>query len=146
MQILTIVYRLAVAFWVGGVGIFTFVLTPIIFKVETRDVAGRIVSYLFPAYFRWGLACGGVALACLLLVRGKHFLPAAALLAVMIGATALGTWYIEPRAAALKKEIVSFETTPKDHPLRREFAKPHGISAAANLAVFAGGVVLVILF
>lgn len=146
MQVLPVIYRLAVALWVGGVGIFTFLLTPIIFKVEARDAAGRIVGYLFPAYFRWGLACGGVALACLLMMRGKQFVPTLALLLVMVGATALGAFYIEPRAAALKKEIPSFETTPKDHPLRREFAKLHGISAAANLAVFAGGVVLVILF
>ena len=58
MQIITIIYRLAVAFWVGGVAIFTFVLTPILFKTQARDLAGTIVGVLFPGYFRWGLACG----------------------------------------------------------------------------------------
>ena len=65
MQIVSVVYRLAVAFWVGGVAIFTFVLTPIIFKAYSRDTAGQIVGVLFPAYFRWGLACGAVALISL---------------------------------------------------------------------------------
>ena len=52
MQILSIIYRLAVTFWVGGVAIFTFVLTPIIFKVNDRDTAGtdsrHPLSRLFP--------------------------------------------------------------------------------------------------
>ena len=64
----------------------------------------------------------------------------------MLALTSFGAFYIEPRAAALKKEIPSFVTTPKDHPLRKEFARLHGISAVSNLAVFGGGVALVILF
>jgi hypothetical protein len=145
MQIITIIYRLAVAFWVGGVAIFTFVLTPILFKTQARDLAGTIVGVLFPGYFRWGLACGSVALVTLALTRGKNFAVALTLLVVMLAATAFQAFSIEPRAAALKREIPSFETTPKDHPLRREFSKLHGISAVCNLVVFGGGVVLVIL-
>lgn len=145
MQFLIIIYRLAVALWVGGVAIFTFILTPIIFKSEPRDVAGRIVGYLFPGYFRWGLACGGVALICMVVSRGKNHAAALALILVMLALTSFQAFYIEPRAAALKREIPSFETTPKDHPLRREFSRLHGISAVCNLTVFAGGVVLVAL-
>lgn len=137
--------RLAVALWVGGAALFTFVLTPTIFKTETRDVAGRIVGYLFPGYFRWGLACGAVALVALLIVRGKHWVPAAALLVVMLAVTAFQAFHVEPKAALIKQQIPSFETTPKDHPMRREFSRLHGISAACNLSVIAGGVVLVLL-
>lgn len=137
--------RLAVALWVGGAALFTFVLTPTIFKTETRDVAGRIVGYLFPGYFRWGLACGAVALAALLVVRGKNWVPAAALLVVMLAVTAFQAFHVEPKAAIIKQQIPSFETTPKDHPMRREFSRLHGISAACNLSVIAGGVVLVVL-
>jgi len=137
--------RLAVALWVGGAALFTFVLTPTIFKTENRDVAGRIVGYLFPGYFRWGLVCGAVALAALLIARGKSWVPAAALLVVMLAVTAFQSFYVEPKAARIKQQISSFETTPKDHPLRREFSRLHGISAACNLSVIAGGVVLVIL-
>src|SRR5512137_2555375 len=145
--ILPIVYRLAVAFWVGGVAIFTFVLTPIIFRVNDRDAAGRIVGYLFPGYFRWGLACGAVALVTVIVLRTnlRHFTAAIALLIIMLAATSFQAFYIEPKAAALKKEIPSFVTTPKDHPLRREFSKLHGISAVCNLTVCAGGIVLVVL-
>ena len=145
MQILVIVQRLAVAFWVGGVAIFTFVLTPLIFRGYGRDTAGQIVGTLFPGYFRWGLVCGSVTLAALLVVRGKRFVPAAALLVLMLAITSFQAFWIEPRAAALKREIPSFETTPKEHPLRREFSRLHAVSAACNLSVFAGGVALVIL-
>jgi len=139
--------RLSLAFWVGGVAIFTFILTPIIFSNENRDVAGRIVGYLFPGYFRWGLACGAVALVCLLLQRNvtRHFIAGVALLAVMLAATSFQAFYIEPKAAALKKDIPSFQTTPKDHPLRREFSRLHAISATCNLVVFGAGTILVVL-
>lgn len=145
MSFVTVLYRLALAFWVGGVALFTFVLTPILFRTQPRDLAGRIVGVLFPGYFRWGLACGAVALVCLLLQRGRHFVPALVLLVLMLAATSYQALVIEPKAAALKEQIGSFETTPKDHPLRRQFSRLHGLSAACNLAVFAGGVVLVVL-
>lgn len=145
MSVASALCRLAVALWVGGAALFTFVLTPTIFRAETRDVAGRIVGYLFPGYFRWGLACGAVALAALLIARGKNWVPAALLLGVMLAVTAFQAFHVEPKAALIKQQIPSFETTPKDHPLRREFSKLHGISAACNLSVIAGGVVLVVL-
>lgn len=146
MQVVTIIYRLAVSLWVGGAALFTFMLTPILFRSESRDSAGRIVGLLFPGYFRWGLACGVIALICRVILSGKGTLVAGIVLAVMLTLCSFQAFYIEPKAAALKKEIVSFETTPKDHPLRREFGKLHGVSAVCNLVVIAGGVVLVVLF
>jgi uncharacterized membrane protein len=145
MTLLSVLYRLAIAFWVGGASLFTFVLTPLIFKSYPRDQAGGIVGHLFPAYFRWGLACGALALITRLLLRGKEGPAATAILVAMLCVTSFQAFYIEPRAAALKKEIPSFETTPKDHPARKAFAKLHGVSAVCNLAVIVGGVALVVL-
>lgn len=145
MAIINAIHRLALAFWIGGAAMFTFVVTPILFRTEGRDVAARIVGALFPAYFRWGLVCGLVSLVCLLVIRGRHFTVALALLVVMLTATSWQAFYVEPRAAALKREIGSFESTSKEHPLRKEFAKLHGISAACNIAVITGGIVLIVL-
>jgi hypothetical protein len=144
MAFLPILYRLALAFWVGGVALFTFVLTPILFKTQPRDLAAKIVGVLFPGYFRWGLACGTVALLCLLL-RGRNFVPALVLLIVMLVATAVQALVIEPKAALLKVQIGSFETTPKEAPLRQEFSRLHAVSAVCNIVVFAGGVALIVL-
>lgn len=142
---MTALYNLAIALWTGGNAIFTLLLTPILFKTESRDTAARIVGNLFPGYFRWGIACGFVALLCRLLGKGTAQKLPLVLLVIMLAVTSFQAFYVEPRAAALKKEIGSFETTPKDHPLRREFARLHGISAACNLTVLAGGVLLVVL-
>lgn len=146
MQIPTIFYRLAIACWVGGATLFTFVLTPTIFKSFNRDMAGGIVGALFPGYFKWGLVCGVVALATIFLSSTiKHKTIAAVIIAVMIAITSAQAFVIEPKAAALKKEIPSFETTPKDDPLRIEFRKLHGVSAVSNLVVIVGGIALVVL-
>ena len=52
-QIASAVYRLALALWAGGMSVFTFVVTPVIFRTQTRDDAGKIVGALFPVYFRF---------------------------------------------------------------------------------------------
>lgn len=145
MKYAEILYKLAIAFWVGGGALFTFVLTPLLFKTESRDTAGRIVGTFFPAYFRWGLACGGIALLCRLLIKGGRLELAGGILLLMLACSSFQAFYVEPKAAEIKRQIVSFETTPKDHPLRQQFSKLHGVSAVCNLAVVAGGVVLVIL-
>jgi len=145
MHYLDMLYRLAVSLWAGGNAIFTLMLTPILFKTENRDVAGRIVGNLFLGYFRWSLACGIIALTCRLMVRGlDHKLPLI-LLVIMLALTSFQAFYVEPRAAELKRQIGSFETTSKDQPLRKEFSKLHGVSAVCNLTVLAGGVLLVVL-
>ncbi len=145
MQYLDMLYRLSISLWAGGNAIFTLMLTPILFKTESRDIAGRIVGNLFPGYFRWGLACGVIALVCRLAGRGFDSKLPVILLVVMLAITTFQALYVEPRAADLKRQIGSFETTSKEDPLRQQFSKLHGISAVCNLTVLAGGVLLVVL-
>ncbi len=145
MNILNLLYTLAISCWLGGAALFTFLLTPILFATYSRDMAGGIVGVLFPGYFRWGLACGAVALLCQVCNRGRFALASLMIITAMLTLTAVQAFVLEPRAAVLKQAIVSFETTPADHPLRLQFRKLHGMSMAANLAVIAGGVVLVLL-
>lgn len=145
MPIVAAIYRLAVSLWLGGDALFTFVLTPILFRSESRDTAGRIVGLFFPGYFRWGVVCGIVALVSRLLLKGKGTTAAAVIIVLMLTVCSFQAFYVEPKAAELKRQIVSFETTPKDHPLRQAFSKLHGVSAACNLSVIAGGVALVIM-
>ena len=145
MQYIDMLYRLAISLWAGGNAIFTLMLTPILFKTESRDVAGRIVGNLFPGYFRWGIACGVIALVCRLAGRGFELKLPVIVLVAMLAVSSFQAFYVEPRAAELKRQIGSFETTSKDHPQRKEFSKLHGVSAICNLTVLAGGVLLVVL-
>ena len=140
-----LLYRLSISLWAGGNAIFTLLLTPILFKTENRDTAARIVGNLFPGYFRWGLACGVIALTCNLVSRGANVKLPIIVLVVMMMVTLIQAFYIEPHAAELKRQIGSFEATSKDHPLRKAFSKLHGVSAVCNLVVLAGGVLLVVL-
>jgi len=145
MQYVDMLYRLAVSLWAGGNAIFTLMLTPILFRTESRDVAGRIVGNLFPGYFRWGMACGVIALVCRLAGRGFNLKLPVIVLVIMLAVSSFQAFYVEPRAAELKQQIGSFETTSKDHPLRKDFSKLHAVSAVCNLTVLAGGVLLVVL-
>lgn len=145
MRYLSTLYTLAIACWVGGAALFTFILTPAIFRDFDRDTAGAVVGILFPGYFRWGLACGVIALVCLLLSQRPRKALAATILTVMLVITALQAFVIEPKAAAIKKEIPSLTTTAMDHPLRQQFRTLHTISAAGNLSVIGGGIVLIFL-
>jgi hypothetical protein len=140
----TFLFRLAIACWVGGASLFTFVLTPTIFKSFNRDVAGGIVGALFPGYFKWGLICGFIALASIFFSSTiKHRTMAAVIIALMLALTSIQAFVIEPRAAELKKAIPSFETTPKEDPLRVQFRKWHSVSMVSNFAVIGGGIVLI---
>lgn len=56
MRIATIIYHLALSFWVGGAALFTTTLTPTLFRSYSRDMAGGIVGVLIPGYFYWGMA------------------------------------------------------------------------------------------
>jgi uncharacterized membrane protein len=143
--ILTFLSTLAISCWLGGAALFTFILTPKLFAACSRDMAGMIVGLLFPGYFRWGLACGAVALLCRLAGRGRFTMVSVLILLAMLLLTATQAFVIEPKSAAIKQQIASFETTPKDDPYRVQFRKLHGLSMAANLAVIAGGVVLILL-
>ncbi|MBK5276927.1 MAG: DUF4149 domain-containing protein [Desulfuromonadales bacterium] len=146
MNYLDLLYRLSISLWAGGNAIFTLMLTPILFKTESRDIAARIVGNLFPAYFKWGLVCGVIALVSRLVGRGMGGGRASlVILAVMLVLVLFQALYVEPHAADLKRRIGSFETSSKDDPLRKEFGKLHGVSAVCNLTVLVGGIVLVVL-
>ncbi len=145
MDLLTILFNLAVSCWLGGAALFTFILTPKLFAAYSRDLAGNIVGLLFPGYFRWGLACGAVALLCQLVNRGRFAVASLLIIVLMLLLTATQAFVLEPRAAELKQSIASFATTPKDDPIRVQFRTLHGLSMAANLAVIVGGLTLVIL-
>ncbi len=144
------VYRLVLALWVGGISIFTFLVTPLLFRNLGRDEAGRIVGLYFPVYFTYNLVLAAAALATFLLVSGlgrwrlPHWVCALLLLAAVAAAGFVRYGYY-PKAEAVKARIASFETVRPDDPLRREFSRLHGQSMALNLFLLVDGVVLLLL-
>lgn len=142
------VYRLAVSLWVGGMSLFTFIVTPVIFKSRGRDAAGEIVGAIFPYYFRYCLAAIGIALIARIAAGSAfHGVRQIAGTVLVVAALSLSGWHtyaLAPRIESVKATVSSFETVPEEYPSRKEFSRLHGISMALNLAVLAAGVVLVL--
>ena len=142
------IYRLALALWVGGMSVFTFVVTPVIFRTQTRDSAGKIVGALFPVYFRFCLVVTAAALVARA-ASGRAFtgarqLAGTFLIVFCLSIVSYHTFGVAPRMAEVRETIVSMETTPEENPARREFSRLHGLSMTLNLVVIVFGVVLIL--
>lgn len=139
-------YTLILALWVGGIAVFTFVMTPVIFRSFDRDLAGEIVGKLFPGYFLYNLVIAALALVLFFLVAGDQTSPAARLslflvtLALFINAYVV--FKLHPDTVRVKQQIVSFERESPDSPARRQFRRLHAVSATLNLMLLADGIVL----
>ena len=146
-QIATSVYRLAISLWLGGMVLFTFIVTPTLFATQAREAAGRSVGAIMPLYFRYGLILTGIAFLVRIVSReawpGARRLIGTFLLVAAVVLTAFQYFGLEPRMSAIKRTVASFDTTPIEDPARKEFSRLHGISMALNLLLILDGAVLV---
>lgn len=142
-------YDLVLALWIGGMTVFTFIVTPVVFKSFARDTAGEIVGRLFPSYFLYMLILSFAALVFFLFISFSVSSPRHTFSFILIVSAILINLFVvyrpHPEARNLKQEIRSFEPVPADSPLRKEFARLHAISATLNLIVLADGVVLLVI-
>ncbi len=139
-------YNLVLSLWVGGISIFTFIITPVVFRSFERDMAGEIVGKLFPGYFLFTLLVSALALL-LLLASGFHFEKAGYRLSLLLIAAAViinlfVSFKLHPEARRVKQEIHSFDSATQESPLRKRFGQLHAISATLNLLILADGVAL----
>jgi ABC-type transport system involved in multi-copper enzyme maturation permease subunit len=142
-------YNTVLALWVGGIVLFTFVVTPAIFRSFGRDLAGEIVGKLFPGYFLYLLVLAAAAFILFFTVAGDQSRATARLsFILLIAALVINvavTFTIHPAAVKAKQRISSFELESPDSAARRQFARLHALSAALNLLVLADGLVLLLL-
>jgi hypothetical protein len=141
-------YALTLSLWTGGISMFTFVVTPVIFRSFERDMAGRIVGSLFPGYFTYNTALSVLALTLLVPMRSflSKFSFKASLILVVLAViiNVYVAFKLHPDIKKVKQQIHSFET-PADTPLRKKFGKLHAVSASLNLLLLADGVTLLFL-
>jgi hypothetical protein len=150
MILASAVCRLALSLWVGGIALFTFVVTPVNFRTQGRDAAGKVVGSIFPVYFRYGLVLTALALLARI-AAGEAFHGARQWVGTLLIATAiLLTGYqafgLVPRMEQVKRSAPSFETASHGDPARKEFSRLHGISMGVNLLVLLEGTVLVVAY
>ncbi len=144
-----LIYNLILALWVGGIAIFTFLVTPAIFRSFARDTASDIVDQLFPVFFPFVLALSVLALAVFVVTFGVKpgfwHRASLVLLCMAVAINIFVTFKLYPDIKRVKAEIRSFETTSADSPERKRFSALHGVSAALNLLVLADGVALLLI-
>jgi hypothetical protein len=141
-------YSLTLALWVGGMFIYTFLITPVIFRAFSRDTASAIVDKLFPFYFPYNLIISVLSLTFFLLFRlqkdpGNKISLVLIIIAVVINAFI--SFKLFPDIKKVKQSIVSFERTASDSPYRKQFRMLHGLSAVLNLLLLADGTALIVL-
>jgi len=142
-------YNLTLSLWVGGISIFTFLITPAIFRSFERDMAGKIVGTLFTGYFIYNLVLSVLALILLGVIRsfltGSGFKLSLILVICAILINLFVTFKLHPDIRKVKQEIHTFEEPAGDSPLRKKFGKLHAVSASLNLLLLADGITLLLL-
>jgi len=139
-------YNVSLALWTGGMALFTFVVTPSIFRSFGRDQAGEIVGKLFPGYFTYLLALSALALVLFFLLGAQQaarpYRISLALLVVGVIINAYVLLSLHPRTVEVKQQVASFERAAPDSPARKEFRKLHAVSAGLNLFLLLDGAAL----
>jgi hypothetical protein len=110
------------------------------------EEAGRVMSAIFPAYYRLGAACGvALVAAALWLWRsgagGRHAL-AACLAALMLAAVIYAGFVLQPRVGELRT-LRHRPDAPAE--MESEFQRLHRLSVQLNAVVLAGGLALSVL-
>ena len=146
MRIGFTLYHFLLALWVGGMAMFSFLVTPVIFTSFTRDTAGEIVGKLFPYYFPFTLVTALLALIVFLFFIGvratvQHRITLALLLFALL-VNVFVTFKLYPDITRVKQEIVTFEETSSSDPKRLEFKKLHRMSSILNILLLLDGTVL----
>jgi len=141
-------YNIILALWVGGMALFTFIVTPTIFRSFDRDTAGGIVGKLFPGYFVYNLVASALAMVLFFMLVGDQaaavYRLSLVLLTTALLTNAFITFKLHPEVIRIKQEITSFERESPDSPARKKFSKLHAVSALLNLFVLAEGVALLV--
>lgn len=122
---------------IGGMGLFSFLIAPMAFRVLSEADAGRFVRNLFPHYYLFVIAASALAAAALV---G----PAPELAKVMLGAAALGViarQVLMPRINALRDRQLA-----GDAKAGRWFDVLHKASVGVNVAQLLLAVVALVLY
>jgi len=142
-------YVIVLSLWVGGTSLFTFILTPVIFRSYPRDTAGEVVGKLFPSYFLFTLAVSAAALVLFFFSfpygGSVIYRVSLLLLSLAVIAALYVNFRLHPEARKVKREVHSFEGDSPDSLARTRFRRLHAQSAVLNLFMIADGLVLLVM-
>jgi uncharacterized membrane protein len=136
-------HLLALTVWLGETIFLSFVVAPTLFSTFPQE-AGRVMSALFPWYYRIGYACGVVLVASSFAlwrwgaggVRGPVTIGLGVL---MLAAVLYAGIVIQPRARTLRQEVHGANPTAT---AKAEFDRLHRLSVQLNSVVLLGGLAI----
>ncbi|MBF0404326.1 MAG: DUF4149 domain-containing protein [Nitrospirae bacterium] len=132
---------------------FSIIVTPVIFKNNTRDAAGSIVGYLFPVYFPFVVGVSALSLLSYLLTLSWPLMRLQTIiLCLLVSAfifSMLNFTVIHPQVKKVKAKVHSFDKSMPDTVdeglLRKKFKRLHQISVLLNLIILADGIALIVI-
>jgi hypothetical protein len=152
MQVtLKFLYLLSIIFWTGSIFFFSLIAAPSIFKVLPKQMAGDVVTNIFPKYYVISYVCGVIAIVTSLLswYTGTHsatikFTLKLVILVIMLGLSIFAGGVIRPQALEIRTEMRSLvEESPKHGELQSRFNTLHKTSVLLNSLVFLLGIAIV---
>ncbi|MCG6550935.1 MAG: DUF4149 domain-containing protein [Candidatus Magnetominusculus sp. LBB02] len=132
---------------------FSLIVTPVIFKNNTKDAAGAIVGYLFPVYFPFvAIICGLSLLSYLLTLSWPLKRLQTIMLCLLVFAficSMVNYIVVHPQVKQVKAKIHSFDKSLPDTTaqaeLQRKFKQLHKISVLFNLIILIEGMALIVI-
>ncbi len=147
-QILNILFSLSMTLYVGSVVFFSFFTAPTLFRELPKEMAGNVVSKIFPNYYLLGYFTLIIAFISLTLkgILDKPFpIPRILLLLIMLGCTFYAGISIQPKAHLLKTVIRTMEESPEKEMKEKEFGSLHKQSVYLNIVSLLCGIFVILL-
>ncbi len=147
-SLFNIFFQVSLTLWVGAIAFFSFVIAPGVFRELPREVAGDLISKIFPQYYYWGYIFGAVAFLSLFfkgLVSSPFPIARLGLLLVMLGCTFYAGVKIHPEAHLTKTVLRTMEDGPEKEIKQKEFSNLHRQSVIFNSLVLLSGLIVLIL-
>lgn len=151
--LLRFLHLLSLVFWIGSIFFFSTSAAPSIFKVLPKQLAGDLVTDIFPKYYLISYVCGVVAIVTSLLswLTGSHsstasYLLRVIILVIMLGLAIFAGAVIRPQALEIRTEMRSLvEDSPRYSELQNRFNALHKTSVLLNSVVFLLGIAIVLI-
>ena len=147
-HLLRFLYLLSLVVWIGGIIFFSFIGAPSTFQAVPVEMAGKVVTKIFPRYYLLGHAAGIVALVSFLGLAGLSGEWGAAkvfnavLLAGMLGTGLYAGTVVQGQVAEVRQEMGEGADRAQARPeVRAEFDRLHRLSVILNAVVLLLGLV-----
>jgi len=139
---------LSLVIWLGSIIFFSFIGAPSVFKLLSKELAGEVVSDIFPKYYAIGYVCTPILLGSLLyLGYVKNALASlrypVMILICVVACSFYSGLVVSNKARAIKMEIKSTMNEAEKTQLGKKFRKIHGLSMILNLFNLIGGLLLI---